>query len=292
MRTGGAGNGKLGAVRGGRGKWTWDGGGGRVGARGRGSGGGAGLGWSMRMGGAGNGKRGAFLGGKGTPTWDGAGMRGIARGSESGGCGALGGRGGTSGSGSGAKERLRRGGPVGGRGSRRRVRCGGGGSGSAAVCGTGPRCGASRASQQASAGLVGPRVLPPITREGGGSPPHFVDLPRRGAAAVAAGSTGRVAVPGGGGPGGSFGLDVVAVLISFLVWGGRPLVVGGVVGWSARWVVLPPHVLVLLVQGRLRPAGVGWCGVVVVVVVVVVVGGWALVAVALVVLVMVLRVCA
>ena len=60
------------------------------------------------------------------------------------------------------------------------------------------------------------------------------------------------------GPGGPFVVDVVAGRIQFLVWGGRPLVVGGVVGWRARWVVLPSHALVLLVHGGLRPGGVGW----------------------------------
>ena len=55
--------------------------------------------------------------------------------------------------------------------------------------------------------------------------------------------------------GGPFGVDVVAGRIRFLVWGGRPLLVGGVVGWSARWVVLPSHALVLLVHGGLRPCG-------------------------------------
>ena len=73
--------------------------------------------------------------------------------------------------------------------------------------------------------------------------------------------------------------------------GGGPLAVGGVVGWSTRWVVLPSHALVLFVHGGLRPAGVGWWAAVVVLVVVVVVVVWALVAVALVVVVMVLRVC-
>ena len=62
-------------------------------------------------------------------------------------------------------------------------------------------------------------------------------------------------------------------------------------GWSARWVVLPSHALVLLVHGGLWPCGVGWWEVVVVVVVSVVVVVGALVAVTLVVLVMVLRVC-
>ena len=86
-------------------------------------------------------------------------------------------------------------------------------------------------------------------------------------------------------------MDVVAERIRFLVWGGRPLVVGGVVGWSARWVVLPFHALVLLVYTGLHPPGVGWLAVVLVVVVVVMAVVWALVAVALVVVLIVLRVC-
>ena len=95
----------------------------------------------------------------------------------------------------------------------------------------------------------------------------------------------------GSGTGGPFCVDVVASQIRFLVLGGRPLVVGGVVGWSAWWVVLPSHALVRFVHGGLWPGGVGWWAVVVVVVVVVlVVVVGALVAVALVV-VMVLRVC-
>ena len=99
-------------------------------------------------------------------------------------------------------ERLRRCGAVGS------VSAGGGcaawgGSGCAAVCGTGPRCGASQASQEASAGPGGPRLVPPGTGGGGGSPPPSMDLPRRGAAAVVAAGTGRVTVPGGGEPGGA-----------------------------------------------------------------------------------------
>ena len=85
-----------------------------------------------------------------------------------------------------------------------------------------------------------------------------MDLPRRGVADVAAGGTGRVAVSEGGGPGGPFSVDVVAGRIGFLVSGGRPLVVGGVLGWSARWVVLPSHAVVLLVHGGFSPGGVGW----------------------------------
>ena len=82
------------------------------------------------------------------------------------------------------------------------------------------------------------------------------------------------------GPGGPFGVDVVAggVRIRFLVRGGRlvrggwPLAVGGVCGWSARW--LPSHPLVLFVHGGLWPGGVGrWAVVVVGVVLVVVVVG-------------------
>ena len=82
------------------------------------------------------------------------------------------------------------------------------------------------------------------------------------------------------GPGGPFGVDVVAgrIRIRFLVrggWlvrGGLALAVGGVCGWSARW--LPSHSLVLFVHGGLWPGGVGrWAVVVVGVVLVVVVVG-------------------
>ena len=98
------------------------------------------------------------------------------------------------------------------------------------------------------------------------------------------------------GPGGPFGVDVVAggIRIRFLVrrgWlvrGGWPLAVGGVCGWSARW--LPSHSLVLFVHAGLWPGGVGWCAVVVVGVVLVVVVVGTLVVVVLVVVGSVLRV--
>ena len=70
-------------------------------------------------------------------------------------------------------------------------------------------------------------------------------------------------------------MDVVAGGIRFLVrgrWlvrGAWLLVVGGVCGWSARW--LPSHSLVLFVHRGLWPGGVGWWAVVVVGVVLVVV---------------------
>ena len=82
------------------------------------------------------------------------------------------------------------------------------------------------------------------------------------------------------GPGGPFGHRMVAggVRIRFLVrgwWlvrGEWPLAVGGVCGWSARW--LPSRPLVLFVHGGLWPGGVGrWAVVVVGVVLVVVVVG-------------------
>ena len=82
------------------------------------------------------------------------------------------------------------------------------------------------------------------------------------------------------GPGGPFGHQMVAggVRIRFLVrgwWlvrGEWLLVVGGVCGWSARW--LPSRPLVLFVHGGLWPGGVGrWAVVVVGVVLVVVVVG-------------------
>ena len=96
------------------------------------------------------------------------------------------------------------------------------------------------------------------------------------------------------GPGGPFGVDVVAGGIRFLVrggWmvrGGWPLVVDGVCGRSAPW--LPSHSLVLFVHGGLWPAWVGWWAVVVVGVVLVVVVVGPLVVVALVVVGLVLRV--
>ena len=96
------------------------------------------------------------------------------------------------------------------------------------------------------------------------------------------------------GAGGPFGVDVVAGGIRFLVQGGGlvrggwPLAVGGVCGWSARW--LPSYSLVLFVHGGLWPCEVGWWAVVVVGVVLVVVVVWLLVVVALVVMGLVLRV--
>ena len=77
----------------------------------------------------------------------------------------------------------------------------GGGSGSAAVCGTGPHR-SSRASPEASAAPRGPRAVPPGTG-GGGGPLSSMDPPHRGVVAVAAGGMGRVAVLGGVGPGGA-----------------------------------------------------------------------------------------
>ena len=83
-------------------------------------------------------------------------------------------------------------------------------------------------------------------------------------------------------------MDVVAGGIQCMVRGGWPLVVGGVLGWSARW--LPWHTLVLLVHGDFWPGEVGWWAVVVVGMVLVVVVVGPLVVMALVVLGMVLRV--
>ena len=83
-------------------------------------------------------------------------------------------------------------------------------------------------------------------------------------------------------------MDVVAGGIWWLVRGGWPLVVGGVCGWSARW--LPSHTLVLIVHGGLWPGGVGWWAVVVVGVVLVVAVVPPLVVVAFVVVGLVLRV--
>ena len=91
------------------------------------------------------------------------------------------------------------------------------------------------------------------------------------------------------GPGGPFGVDVVAGGIQCLVRVGWPLVVGGVWGWST-W-LLPSHTLVLLVHWGLWSGGVMWWAVVVVGAVLVVVVVGPLVVVALLVVGMVLRVC-
>ena len=107
-----------------------------------------------------------------------------------------------------------------------------------------------------------------------------MDPPRRGVVAAAAGGMGRVAVLGGVGPGGPLrrgrggrgGTDTVPGTGGVADTGGWPLAVGGVCGWSARW--LPSHPLVLFVHGGLWPGGVGrWAVVVVGLVLVVVVVG-------------------
>ena len=268
--TGGSGSGKLGGARGGRGAWTWDGGGVLGGARRSGSGGGGNWWWGTRTSGADSGAHGAAPAVRRMWTQDGGGVRGGAQGSRSGSSTALGGHGGTLGSGSGASERLRRGGAVGS------VSAGAGcqiwgRSGSAAVCGTGPRRGAHLASEEASAGPEGPRMIPPGTEERGGEVPQPRLIRRLGVRRRQ-----RLAVPVerlswvGLGPGGSFDVDVAAGGIRFLVRGGWPLVVGGVWGRSA--LVLPSHALVLLVHGGLWP---GW------------VGGWAVVVLGMVLVVLV-----
>ena len=155
-----------------------------------------------------------------------------------------------------------------------------GGSGSAAVCGTGPHR-SSRASPEASAAPGGPRAVSPGTGGGGGEVPRrpwirHVGVWWRQWLVVWV----EWLFLAGLGPGGPFGHRMVAggVRIRFLVrgwWlvrGGWPLAVGGVCGWSARW--LPSRPLVLFVHGGLWPGRVGWWAVVVVgpVLVVVVVG--------------------
>ena len=108
-----------------------------------------------------------------------------------------------------------------------------------------------------------------------------MDPPRRGVVAAAAGGMGRVNVLGGVGPGGPLRRGrggrgdrdtVPGTGGGWLVREGWPLAVGGVCGWSARW--LPSHSVVLFVHGGLWPGGVGrWAVVVVGVVMVVVVFG-------------------
>ena len=121
-----------------------------------------------------------------------------------------------------------------------------------------------------------------------------MDPPCRGVVAAAAGGMGRVTVLGGVGPGGPLRRgrggrgDTVPGSGGVAGTGGWPLVVGGVCGWSARW--LPSHSLVLFVHGGLWPGGVGWWAVVLVGVVLVVVVLGLLVVVVLVVVGLVLRV--
>ena len=128
----------------------------------------------------------------------------------------------------------------------------------------------------------------------GGGPPSSMDPPRRDVVAAAAACIGRVTVPGGVGPRGRLRRgrggrgDTVPGTGGWLVRGGWPLVVGGVCGWSARW--LPSHLLVLFLHGGLWPGGVGGSAVVVVGLVSVVVVVGPLMVVALVVVGLVLRV--
>ena len=85
----------------------------------------------------------------------------------------------------------------------------GGGSGSAAVCGTGPHR-SSRASPEASAAPGGPRAVPPGTGGRGGGPPLSMGPLRpsdggRGGTDTVPG-TGVVAGTGGVAPGGRWGM--------------------------------------------------------------------------------------
>ena len=161
----------------------------------------------------------------------------------------------------------------------------GGGSGSAAVCGTGPPR-SSPASREVSAGPGGLRVVLPGTG-GGGSRPSM-DPPRRGAVAAAAGGMGRVTVPGGVGPGGPPWRRL---------WGRRDTVPGtGGVALGGSWGMgVERLVAAIRYAGTARARGVlarwgRWWAVVVVGVVLVVVVVGPLVVVALVVVGMVLRV--
>ena len=152
------------------------------------------------MGGGGNGEPGGAFGGRGRWTWGGGGVPGGVGGSGSGGGGGWGW--GSCMAGGGRRSWTWGGGSAcGGVGSVGAVgECAvRGGSGSAAVCGTGPHR-SSRASQEASAGPGGLRVVTPGTRGGGGGPPSSMDPPRRGVVAATAGGMGRVTVLGGVGP--------------------------------------------------------------------------------------------
>ena len=170
---------------------------------------------------------------------------------------------------------------------RGRVRRAGGGAGAPPFAGQGlvARVGAVRRCRPVLGGLTRRRLVP---RGGGGLPPSL-NPPHRGAAATAAGGTGRVTVPGGAGPGGALRHGCGGRGDRVPNTGGWPLVVGGVWGWRVRG--LPSHTLVLLVHRGLWPGGVGWWAVVVVQVVLVVVVAGPLVVMALVVVGMVLRVC-
>ena len=168
-----------------------------------------------------------------------------------------------------------------------------GGAGAPPFAGPGliARVGPVRMRRRVLEGLAWCRL---VLGGGGGGPLSSMDPPRRGVVAAAAGGMGRVTVPGGVGPGGPLQRghggrgDTVPGTGGWLVRGGWPLVVGGVCGWSARW--LPSHLLVLLVHGGLWPGGVGWWAVVGVGVVLVVVVLGPLLVVALVVVGLVLRV--
>ena len=144
----------------GREKRTWDGGGACGGTRWSRSGGGGGGGWGRVSAVRGAGSVVPFVGGGG---------RGCTQLSGNGRGGALGVHGGASVRGSGQSERMWRGGAAGS------VSVSGEsvppeGSGSAAVCGIGPRRGVSHASQDVLVGTRGPRVVPPGTGGGKKSP--------------------------------------------------------------------------------------------------------------------------
>ena len=312
----------------GRGGWTWGGGGALGGAFGSGSGGGGGSGWWMGMGGWGNGEPGGACGRRGSWTWGGGGVPGGARVSRSGNGGGPGWASCTAGGGRerltwggvdarvaarGGQERRERG-PRGSRwhlGERERREwvvearwwCGECGR-QARVCRAGGererRCLRDPASSLESGQSGGVGGSWGASRgaawyRGGGGAPLSMDPPRRGVVAAAACGMGRVTVSGGVGPGGPLrrgrggrGDTVPRTGGMAGTGGGWSLVVGGVCGWSARW--LPSHTLVLFVHGWLWPGGVGWWAVVVVGVVLVVMVVGPLVVVALVVVGLVLRV--
>ena len=173
------------------------------------------------------------------------------------GCGALGSRGGASGSGSGASEREGRGGAAGSRRAVVGVSCGGG-AGALPFAGLSPVMWPVWPLGRRRRGIRDPEWCCWVLCGGGKVPHHRVGVLRRVRrmrrrrrqvvrVRLLLGGLSWVGV----GLGGPFGMDVVAGRIRFLVGGGQSVVVGGVVGLSAWYVVRPSHALVLFVHGGL-----------------------------------------